>query len=181
MAVQGKSNMAVGSEFGKQEILDVAAGTVGPCDQVVGRRERADPVIDAGPDLWLVMQHLMQNRVNGRRFVLQPVLKLVDDDFAIFFLRNQALRYLALLRDDRPIMFDAQDRQPADGQIDEEQRQPGKIGLRVAEIRGYAEGPPGQRGYHAGPETAERGDKRDGRNIRGEEHVRPDLREPPPR
>ena len=78
IAVQGKANMAVGPEFGEQQILDVATAAVDPCDQVVGRRQRPQPLVDAGPDLRLVLQHLMEDGVNGRQFVFQPVLQLVD-------------------------------------------------------------------------------------------------------
>ena len=120
--------MAVRSEFGEQEILDVATAAVDPRDQVVGRRQRPDPLIDAGPDLRLIVQHLVQNRVNGRQFVLQPVLKLVDHELAIFLLLDQALRDLPLLRGDRPVVLDAPYREAAHDQIDHQQRQPCEIG-----------------------------------------------------
>jgi hypothetical protein len=89
--------MAVRPEFGEQQILDVATAAVDPRDQIVGRRQRPQPLIDAGPDLRLILQHLMQHGVNGRQFVLQPVLKLVDDELAILLLLDQALGDLALM------------------------------------------------------------------------------------
>ena len=69
LAVQGKSNMAVRSEFGEQQIPDVAAAAVDPGDQIVGRGQRPYPLVDAGPDLWLILQHLMKDGVNCRYFV----------------------------------------------------------------------------------------------------------------
>ena len=58
-SIQAKSNMSVRSEFGEQEILDIAARAVDPRDQIVGRGQRPDPVIDAGPGLRLIVQDLM--------------------------------------------------------------------------------------------------------------------------
>ena len=110
--------MPVRSEFGEQEILDIAAAAVDPRDQIVGRRQRPHPLIDAGPDLRLIMQHLMQNRVNRRQFVFQPVLKLVDHELAIFFFLDQAFCDLPLLRGDRSIVLDAPYREAAHDQID---------------------------------------------------------------
>ncbi len=98
IAVQGKADMAVGPEFGEQQILDVATAAIDPGDQIVGRRQRAYPTVDGGPDLRLILQHLMQNGVNGRHFVFQPVLQLVDDELAIFLLLDQALGDIPLLR-----------------------------------------------------------------------------------
>ena len=91
VAVQGESDMPVWPEFRQQQVLDVAAAAVNPCDQIVGRRQRPDPLVDAGPDFRLVLQHLMQNGMNGRQFVFQAVLQFVDDESAVFFLLDQAL------------------------------------------------------------------------------------------
>ena len=66
IAVQRKPDMAVGPKFGEQQILDVAPSAVEPCDQIVGRRQRPHPVVDAGPDLRLIMQYLMEHRMDRR-------------------------------------------------------------------------------------------------------------------
>lgn len=82
--------MSVRPEFGEQEILDIATGTVDLCDQIVGRGKRPHPLIDAGPDLWLILQDLMQNSVNRGQFVFKPVLKFVDNELPVLLLLNQA-------------------------------------------------------------------------------------------
>ena len=70
IAVQGKPDMSVRSEFGEQEILDIATAAADLCDQFVGGRQRPDPLIDAGPDLRFILKDLMKNGVNCRQFVL---------------------------------------------------------------------------------------------------------------
>ena len=62
--------------------------------------------------------------------------KLVDHELAIFLFLDQPLCDLALLRGDRPVVLDAPYRQAAHDQKDHQQRQPGEIGRRVAEIDG---------------------------------------------
>ena len=91
IAVQVKPNMPVGPEFGEQQILDVAAAAVDLGDQIVGRRQRPQPLVDTGPDLRLIVQHLTENGVNGRQLVFHPVLQFLDHELAIFFFLNQAL------------------------------------------------------------------------------------------
>ena len=66
VTVQGKTHMTIRPEFGEQEILDIASSAIDLGDQIVGRRQRSQPVIDAGPDLRLIVQYLMNHRVNGR-------------------------------------------------------------------------------------------------------------------
>jgi len=44
------------------------------------------------------MQHLVQNCVNGRQFVFQPVLKFADHDLSIRLFLDQALRDIPLQR-----------------------------------------------------------------------------------
>ena len=107
LAVQGKSHMAVGPKFGEQQLPQVAAVAVGPCDQIVGRGQRADAPIDAGPDLRLIMQHLTHDGMDRRQLVFQPMLQLVDDQLSIGLFLDQALRNLAVMRRDRSIMLDA--------------------------------------------------------------------------
>ena len=58
--------MTVRPELGEQQILDIATAAIDLGDQIVGRRQRPHPVIDAGPDLRLIVQHLMKHGVNGR-------------------------------------------------------------------------------------------------------------------
>ena len=58
---------------------------IGPQDQVIGGRQRPQPVIDHGPDLRLIVQHLMQHGVDGRQLVLQPMLKFLDHQLAVGF------------------------------------------------------------------------------------------------
>jgi hypothetical protein len=98
VAVQVEPDVAVGPEFEAQQILDIATIDVDLGDQIVGRRQRTDAVIDAVPDLRLVVQYLMQNGVNRRCLVLEPVLQLVDDQLAVFLLLDQAFCDLPLLR-----------------------------------------------------------------------------------
>src|ERR1700739_1967343 len=131
--------MTVGPEFGEQEILDVATAAVDPCDQVVGRRQRPYPLIDAGPDQRLIVQHLVENGVEGRRFVFQPVLKLVAHELAVLLLLDQAFRYLSLMRGDRSEMLDAPDREAAYEQKNRQKRQPCELGRRIAKIDGRTE------------------------------------------
>ena len=103
IAVQVEPDMAIWPEFGAQQILDIAAAAIDPRDQIVGRRQRANPVIDAVPDLRLILQNLVQDGMDCRCLVLQPVLQLVHEEFAVFFLLDQALGDLSLLRDDGPV------------------------------------------------------------------------------
>ena len=128
-----------------------------------------------------VLQDLMQNRVNGRQFVLQPVLKLLDDELAVLFFLDQAFCDLPLLRDDRSIVLDAPYREAAHDQIDRQKRQSCEVDVPVAEIDGHAERAANEGCRDPDPEAAERGGKEYGRKIRGEEYVRPDQRKAPPR
>ena len=116
IAVQVEPDMAIRPEFGAQQVLDIATGAIDPRDQIVGRRQRADAVVDAVPDLRLIVQHLVQHGMNRRRLVLQPVLQLVDDELAVIFFLDQPFCDFALLRDDRSIVLDAPDRQPQTAQ-----------------------------------------------------------------
>ena len=180
-AIEAKADMSVRTEFGEQQILDVAACPVHPGNQVVGRRQRPDPQIDAGPDLRLIVQNLMQHRVDRRQLVFQPVLQLFDHELAILFLLDQAFCDLALLRNDGTIVFDAPDRDAAHRPENQQQRQPREIGRGIAEIDGDAERAGGQRGHNSDSKAAERGGKEHGRKIRGEEYVRADHGKAPPR
>ena len=62
--------MAVRAEFGAQQVLDIAAAAVDSRDQIVGRGQRTNPVIDGFPDLRLVVQDLVQHSMNRRCLVL---------------------------------------------------------------------------------------------------------------
>jgi hypothetical protein len=46
------------------------------------------------------VQHLVQDGVDRRQFILQPVLQLTDDELAVLFLPDQPPRNLPLLRGD---------------------------------------------------------------------------------
>ena len=92
-----------------------------------------------GPDLRLVVQHLMQHGVHRRQLVLQPVLELVDQQLAVVFFLDQAFGDPALLDEDRAIVLDAPDGERADDQIERQQGEPGVIGKGIAEIDDDAE------------------------------------------
>ena len=82
--------MSVRSEFGNQQILDIATGAIDSRDHIVGRGQRSQSLIDAGPDLRLILQNQMDDGVNCRQFVLQPVLELLHDELAIQLFLHQA-------------------------------------------------------------------------------------------
>ena len=75
----------------------IATAAIDPRDQIVGRGQRPQALIDAGPDCGWSAEHLMQHGVDGRQLVLQPVLQLLDHELAVFFLLDQPLRNLSLL------------------------------------------------------------------------------------
>src|SRR5229473_5546981 len=85
------------------------------------------------------------------------------------------------MQGDRSIVLDAPYREAAHDEIDCQQRQPCEIDGRVAEIDADAERAPDNRSRDPGAVVAERGGKKHGWKIRGEEYVRPDLRKTPPR
>src|SRR5882757_3274461 len=84
------------------------------------------------------------------------------------------------MRDDRSIVFDAPYREAAHDQIDWQESQSCKIGRAVAEIYGRAERAPDESSRDPDPVPAERGGKKHGWKIRGEEYVRPDQGKAPP-
>ncbi|MBA7711736.1 hypothetical protein ES703_120702 [subsurface metagenome] len=118
LPVQIEADMAVRLELGAQEVADVAAAAVEPGDRIVGRRQRADAAVDAGPDLRLVGEHLVQYRVDGRRLVLQPVLQLVDNKLAVLLLLDQAFGDAALMCGNGAVMLHAPDRHAAHRPVD---------------------------------------------------------------
>ena len=157
IAVQVEPDMAVRPEFGTQQVLDIAPAAIDARDQIIGRRQRADPVIDAAPDLRLIVQNLVQHGVNGRRLVFQPVLELIDDEFAVLLFLDQAFGDFALLRDDGPVVLDAPYRQAADRPENQQQGKAGGIGHRIAEIDRDAEGAARNRRRNPDPEAADSG------------------------
>ena len=172
--------MAVRPEFGMQHILDVAAAAVQPRDQIVGRRQRAEAAIDAAPDLRLVLQHLMQHGVDGRRLVLEPVLQFLDQELAVFLFLDQAFRIFTLLCHDRPVMLDAPDGEAANRPEHQQQRKPRGIGNGTTEIEGSAERASRDCRRDPDPGAANGGGQEHGREIGREEYVRTDLGNPPP-
>ena len=154
---------------------------VDPRDQIVGRGERPEPRIDPGPDLRLVVQHLMQHRMHRRQLVLQPVLELVDQQLAVVFFLDQASGNPALLAEERAIVLDAPDGERADRPIERQQGEARVIGKGIAEIDDDAERAADQRGDDADAEAAEHGRKEHGRKIRREKHVGPHMGEAPAR
>ena len=133
------------------------------------------------PDLRLVVQDLMQHGMDRRRLVFQPVLQLVDEQFAVFLLPDQPFGDFPLLRDDGSVVLDAPDREAADRPENQQQRKSRGIGQRVAEIDADAERAARNRRRDPDPEAADGGGKEHGRKIGREEHVGADLGQAPPR
>ena len=119
--------------------------------------------------------------MDRRRLVLQPMLQLVHDEFAVFFFLDQALGDLALLRDDGPVVLDPPYRETGNSPENQQECHSGGIGHVVTEIDANAERASRNRGRNPGPEAAERGGKEHRRKIWRKEHVGTDLGQSPPR
>ena len=158
-----------------QHVLDVAAGAVQPRDHIVGRRQCAEAAVDAAPDVWLVLQDLVQHGVDRRRLVLEPMLQFLDQEFAVFLFPDQAFRIFPLLRDDRSVMLDAPDGEPANRPEHQQQRKPRGIGNSVTEINGGAERASRDCRRDPDPGAANGGGQEHGREIGREEYVGTDL------
>ena len=83
------------------------------------------------------------------------MLQLVDEEFSVFLLLDQALGDFALMCRDRAVMLDAPDRHAAHRPVDQKQHDARGVRPCIAEIDGNAECAGGNCGEDADPVAAE--------------------------
>jgi len=122
----------------------------------------------------------MQHGVDRRCLVLEPVLQFLDQQLAVFLFPDQAFRIFPLLHDDRSVMLDAPDREPANCPEHHQQRKPRGIGNTAPEIDDDAERASCNCSSDPDPGAADGRGQEHGREIGREEYVGTDLGDAPP-